>query len=129
MGQQQMLLMILVTIVVGVSISVGFQIVNNQNMQQNRDQLMMQAQSIYALAEQYATRSQSQAGGAGSYTNFAMPKSMTHSVAGIFIATVSGTLDLTIIGTGTVKGNNGTSPVTVTCTITQRKISRMMATN
>jgi hypothetical protein len=129
MGQQQMLLMILATIVVGISIRVGFQIVDNQNMQQNRDQLMIQAQNIYSFAEQYATKSQRQAGGAGTYTNFSLPKSMTQSAAGTFIATVVGTSDLTILGTGNVKGNNNTSPVSVTCTITKRKITKMAITN
>jgi hypothetical protein len=129
MGQQQMLLMILVTIIVGVSIRVGFQVVDYQNMQQNRDQLMIQSQLIYAYAEQYATKSQRQAGGAGAYTNLTLPTSMTQTPAGTFSTTVSGTSDLTIIGTGNVKGNNGTSPVSVTCSVTKRKMSKVSIIN
>jgi len=129
MGQQQMLLLVLATIVVGISIRVGFRMVDSQNMQQNRDQLINQTQYIYAYAEQYATKSRGQAGGSGTYTNFTLPKNMTQSAAGTFIATVSGTSDLTIIGTGNVKGNNGTSPVSVTCTITKRKITKMTINN
>ena len=129
MGQQQMLLMILATIVVGISIRVGFQIVDSQNMQQNRDQLMIQAQNIYGFAEQYATKSKRQAGGAGTYTNFTLPKSMTQSVAGTFVVTVSGTSNLTIIGTGNVRGNNGTGPVSITSTITNRKFAKMTTNN
>ncbi len=129
MGQQQMLLMVLVTIVVGISIRVGFQIVDSQNMQQNRDQLMIQAQNIYAFAEQYATKSQRQAGGAGKYTNFSLPKSMKQTAAGTFTATVSGTANLTIICTGNVKGNNGTGPVSVTSTITNRKLTSTVVGN
>jgi hypothetical protein len=129
MGQQQLLLLILVTIVVGISIRVGLRMVDDQNMQQNRDQLALQAQQIYALAEQYATKSQRQAGGAGTYTNFKLPKGMTQTVAGTFTATVSGTTGLTIIGTGNVKGNNGTGPVTVTSTITNRKITKTIISN
>jgi hypothetical protein len=129
MGQQQMLLLVLVTIVVGISIRVGFRMVDNQNMQQNRDHLIIQTQNIYAYAEQYATKSQRQAGGAGTYTKFTLPNNMTQTAAGTFSATVSGTLDLTIIGTGNVKGNNGTSPVSVTCTITTRKITKVTINN
>jgi hypothetical protein len=129
MGQQQLLLLILVTIVVGISIRVGLRMVDDQNMQQNRDQLALQAQQIYAVAEQYATKSQRQAGGAGTYTNFTLLRGMTTSVAGTFTVTVTGTTGLTIIGTGNVKGNNGTSPVSVTCTITSRKITKMTTNN
>jgi hypothetical protein len=129
MGQQQLLLLILATIVIGISIRVGLRMVDDQNMQQNRDQLALQAQQIYAVAEQYATKSQRQAGGAGTYTNFTIPKGMLQTVAGTFTATVSGTTGLTIIGTGNVKGNNGTSPVTVTSTITNRKITKTVFSN
>jgi hypothetical protein len=129
MGQQQLLLLILGTIVVGISIRVGLRMVDDQNMQQNRDQLALQAQQIYAVAEQHATKSLRQAGGAGTYTNFTIPKGMRTTVAGTFTATVSGTTGLTIIGTGNVKGNNGTSPVTVTSTITNRKITKTVFSN
>jgi hypothetical protein len=129
MGQQQLLLLILGTIVIGISIRVGLRMADTQNMQQNRDQLALQAQQIYALAEQYATKSTRQAGGAGTYTSFKLSKGMTQSVAGTFTATVSGTTGLTIIGTGNVKGNNGTSPVTVTTTITGRKITKTIFSN
>ena len=129
MGQQQTLLLVLVTVVIGISIRVGFRIVNDQNMQQNRDQLMIQIQNIYAYAEQYATKPQKQAGGAGTYTKFTLPKSMKQSVSGTFKATVSGKANLTIIGTGKVKGNNGTGPVSVTCTITKRKFTKMTTNN
>jgi len=129
MGQQQTLLLVLVTVVIGISIRVGFRMVNDQNMQQNRDQLMIQIQNIYAFAEQYATKPQKQGGGAGTYTKFTLPKRMKQSVSGTFKATVSGTTGLTIIGTGNVKGNNGTGPVSVTCTITKRKITKMKINN
>jgi hypothetical protein len=129
MGQQQFLLTVLGVIIVGVSIRVGFRMVDAQYMQQSRDQLISHMQIVYASAEAFATKTKRQGGGAGTYTGFRLPKNMSKMTSGTFTATVSGTTSLTILGTGTVKGNNGKSPVSVTYKITKRKLTKPTINN
>lgn len=129
MGQQQALLMVLLVVIIGTAIRVGLRVADEQNMQQNRDQLIAQMQNIYAFAEQYATKSISQGGGAGTYTGFKLPKAMSKTSVGTLKATVSGKKNLTIVGTGVVKGNNGKAVVRVTYTINARKLKKVAITN
>lgn len=129
MGQQQLLLIVLGAIIVGISVRIGFRIVDAQYTQQNRDQMTLQMQNIYANAEQYATKSARQAGGGGAYTGFVLSKTMLKNTSGTYTAVVTGAKALTIVGTGVVTGNNGASPVLVTCTVTNRKIASTVTNN
>ncbi|MBF8296858.1 MAG: hypothetical protein HW389_3403 [Bacteroidetes bacterium] len=129
MGQQQFLLTVLGVVIIGISIRIGFRIVDAQYMQQSRDQLISHMQTVYGYAEAFATKTKKQGGGAGTYTGFRLPKNMSQLTSGTFTATVSGTTNLTIVGTGKIKGNNGKSPVSVTYKITKRKLTKPTINN
>lgn len=129
MGQQQLLLSVLLVVIIAAAIRIGFRIADTENMQQNREQLIAQMQNIYALAEMHATKSKNQGGGAGTYTGFRIPKAISKSAAGTLKVTVSGTNNLTIVGTGVVKGNNGKAVVRVTYTIKKRALKKVAITN
>lgn len=129
MGQQQMLLTVLTIIVVGIAVRIGFRVTNEQNMSQNRDQLAVQMQIIFGQAEAYASRPKTQGGGGGSYRGFRLAKRLAKTDVGTISTSVSGSSNLTITGTGKVKGNNNKTPVRVVMTVTARKIKKISFAN
>lgn len=129
MGQQQMLLTVLTIIVVGIAVRIGFRVTDEQNMSQNRDQLMVQMQSIFAQAEAYAARPKTQGGGGGSYRGFTLAKRLAKTDAGTISTSVSGSSNLTITGTGKVKGTNSKTPVRVVMRVAARKIKKISFAN
>ncbi len=73
MGQQQLLLIILGVIVVGIAIAVGLNLFNAQSIQSNKDAIINDLNNIAAHAYQYRVRPSSMAGGAGSYVGYIIP--------------------------------------------------------
>ncbi len=66
MGQQQLLLIILGVIIVGIAIAVGLSLFSAQSVQSNRDAIINDMNNLAAQAYQYRIRPTSMAGGAGS---------------------------------------------------------------
>ncbi len=73
MGQQQLLLIILGVIIVGIAIAVGLNLFNAQSIQANKDAIINDLNNIAAHAYQYRIRPASMAGGAGSYVGYVIP--------------------------------------------------------
>ncbi len=76
MGQQQLLLIILGVIIVGIAIAVGLSLFSAQSIQSNKDAIINDLNNIAAQAYQYRIRPSSMAGGNGSYTGFSIPTKM-----------------------------------------------------
>lgn len=76
MGQQQLLLIILGVIIVGIAIAVGLSLFGAQSIQSNKDAIINDLNNIAAHAYQYRVRPASMAGGAGSYAGYAIPTKM-----------------------------------------------------
>jgi type II secretory pathway pseudopilin PulG len=76
MGQQQLLLIILGVIIVGIAIAVGLSLFSAQSIQSNKDAIINDLNNIAAQAYQYRIRPSSMAGGNGSYTGFSIPQKM-----------------------------------------------------
>lgn len=76
MGQQQLLLIILGVIIVGIAIAVGLSLFSAQSIQSNKDAIINDLNNIAAQAYQYRIRPSSMAGGNGSYTGFNIPSKM-----------------------------------------------------
>lgn len=68
MGQQQLLLIILGVIVVGIAIAVGLSLFSAQSIQANKDAMINDINNIAAYCYQYRIRPTSMAGGGGTYT-------------------------------------------------------------
>jgi hypothetical protein len=87
MGQQQLLLIILGVIIVGIAIAVGLSLFSAQSIQSNRDAIINDMNNLAAQAYQYRIRPTSMGGGQGDYSSFAIPLKMrtnenaTYSVA------------------------------------------------
>lgn len=77
MGQQQLLLIILGVIIVGIAIAVGLSLFSAQSIQSNRDAIINDLNNLAAQAYQFRIRPASMAGGGGAYTGFSIPSKMS----------------------------------------------------
>jgi hypothetical protein len=89
MGQQQLLLIILGVIIVGIAIAVGLSLFTAQSIQSNKDAIINDINNIAASAYQYRIRPASMGGGANSYTGFSIPVKMSSNENGTYVATIA----------------------------------------
>jgi len=86
MGQQQLLLIILGVIIVGIAIAVGLSLFSAQSVQSNRDAIINDLNNLAAQAYQFRIRPSSMGGGQGDYTTFAIPTKMATNENGTYTA-------------------------------------------
>ncbi len=147
MGQQQLLLIVLGVIIVGIAIAVGISMFKSNAQSSNRDQVINDLNNLAAKAQQYYRKPTSMAGGGQSFGSnsttipgFALSPTDTNDANGSYfvaqtfgftpntwaappttheIAASSGKVDsIYIVGVGTEIGNNGTNPVEAVATVT-----------
>jgi len=87
MGQQQLLLIILGVIIVGIAIAVGLSLFSAQSIQSNKDAIINDLNNIAAQAYQYRIRPASMAGGNGSYVGFTIPLKMASNANAVYTCT------------------------------------------
>ena len=76
MGQQQLLLIILGVIIVGIAIAVGISQFGAHSTQANKDGVTSSLVNIAANAYQFKIRPTTMGGGGGSYVNYTIPSKM-----------------------------------------------------
>ena len=86
MGQQQLLLIILGVIIVGIAIAVGLSLFSAQSVQSNRDAIINDLNNLAAQAYQFRIRPASMGGGQGDYTTFTLPTKMKTNENGTYSA-------------------------------------------
>jgi len=72
MGQQQLLLIILGVIIVGVAIAVGISMFSSQSVKSNQDAILSDLANLAADAYQYKIRPTSMGGGNGTYSGYSV---------------------------------------------------------
>jgi len=121
MGQQQLLLIILGVIVVGIAVAVGITMFSDNAVSANRDAVSNDLVNLAARAQQFYRRPQALGGGGNSFvlltadddglkklTNMALGKNAN----GVYSISAAGTLnDVKIQGVGTENGENGSKLV------------------
>lgn len=124
MGQQQLLLIVIGVIIVGIAIVVGINLASTSAQSANRDAVISDLNNIGAFAQQYYRKPTALGGGGNSFTGFTIPPSLTQTANGSYTisGTPSGTV-LTIIGTGTETGNDGKTKVKATAVVTPDNIT------
>ncbi len=110
MGQQQLLLIILGVIIVGIAIAVGLSLFSAQSVQSNRDAMINDLNNLSAQAYQFRIRPSSMGGGQGDYTTFAIPTKMKTNENGTYTAAPTRN---TIVFTA-VSANNPSNTIKVT---------------
>jgi hypothetical protein len=110
MGQQQLLLIILGVIIVGIAIAVGLSLFTAQSIQSNRDAIINDLNNLAAQAYQFRIRPTSMGGGQGDYSCFSIPTKMRTNENATYSASAS---QNSIVFTG-VSAQNPTNSITVT---------------
>jgi len=124
MGQQQLLLIVLGVIIVGIAVVVGINLFNANAVNANRDGVISDLNNLGAMAQQFYKKPVSMGGGGNSFTpttgDWEIPSSLDSTANGTYVATVSDQ-SVSIVGKGTeeVDGN----PVQATATVSPTTIS------
>ncbi len=132
MGQQQLLLIVLGVIIVGIAVVVGINVFTASSANANRDAVTSDITTIASMAQQYYRKPTALGGGGNSFTGFTMPAlsstaadntaTATKTANGSYAAVVTAT-DVTITGTGTEKGQDGTNNVKVIIKVDKDKLT------
>ena len=118
MGQQQLLLIILGVIIVGIAIAVGLSLFSAQSIQSNRDAIINDLNNLADQAYQHRIRPASMGGGNGAYntstggTAFTIPSKMSSNENATYVPTIDDADNVTIVATSAQDASN-----TVTATI------------
>lgn len=120
MGQQQLLLIILGVIIVGVAIIFGIFLFRQSSIDGKRDMLINEGIQVANNAREYYHKPNGYGGGGFSFNGWVIPSSMLSSANGSYTAVVSPT-NVVITGTGN-ELVSGTDYVQVTFTVTKDSI-------
>lgn len=116
MGTQQLLIIVVGVIVVGLMIFAGISITQTYMETSNRDHLITTLYDLGLMAQQHYKKLKVQGGGEGTYDNWLLPPQYVHTESGNFAASVnSDRVDLS--ATGTQIGRNQKTPVRVTARV------------
>jgi hypothetical protein len=123
MGTQQLLLIVIGIILVGIMVTIGIFMFKDQSAATNRDAISNDLVGLAAQAQKYYRRPGVLGGGSNSFGGLTMANLTNNptNVDGTFALTPdpapSGTKSISITGTGTETGNDGATPVAMTMTV------------
>jgi Tfp pilus assembly protein PilE len=118
MGQQQLLLIVLGVIIVGIAVVVGINVFTAQNTNSNRDAVISDLTTIAAQAQQFYKKPAALGGGGNSFTGFSIPANMKKNANGTYTAAVTSSVLVTLTGKGTsTLTSGGTDTVEVVMTV------------
>ena len=121
MGQQQLLLIILGVIIVGIAIAVGLSLFSAQSVQANKDAITNDLNNLAANAYQFRIRPSSMGGGNNSYAGYTIPSKLrTNENASYSISTAGSATGISFMGTSI---QNSTNTVSVSIGTDGRSIS------
>lgn len=102
MGQQQLLLIVLGVIIVGIAIVVGINLFNANSVSGNRDSVVSDLNNLAAMAHEYYNKPSSLGGGGSSYANYTIPNNLASDANGAYtISTAGSATGITFQGVGT----------------------------
>ena len=134
MGQQQLLLIVLGVIIVGIAVVVGINVFTASSTQANRDAVIADMTNLASLAQQHYRKPSALGGGNNAFntanggTVWAIPGQLDTTGNGTYAATVAAQT-VTIVGTGRETGNNGTSAVQATMVVGPNAITSTTINN
>jgi hypothetical protein len=117
MGQQQLLLIVLGVIVVGLSIVVGINLFQAQAIEQKRDEVLNECILLAAEAQRHYRRPVVLGGGGNTFNGWEIPHQYAPTIAGSFTANITSNQEVIITGTGNeIASGNDSIKVSVTVT-------------
>ena len=130
MGQQQLLLIVLGVIIVGIAVVVGINVFTASSLQANIDGLTADVVNLGSMSQQYHRKPTALGGGGNSFSGWAIPAALDTTGNGVYVITGTPTAtQIVITGTGNEIGANGTSGVVVTATVTPTGITTAVPNN
>ena len=108
MGQQQLLLILLGIILVGVAIFVGINYFRANAIEAKRNNLTNELVNIASMAQQYYMKPRALGGGSRSFTGWTIPEDLLTTANGNYIIESIASAKVTVVGTGNevVTGND-----------------------
>jgi len=128
MGQQQLLLIVLGVIIVGIAVVVGINVFTASSMDANRNAVISDMTNLASMAQTYYRKPTALAGGNQTFTGWTIPSSLDTTANGTYSATVTAQ-KVTLVGKGTDKGNDGTTVVKVTMVVGPNAITSTTVNN
>ncbi|MFH0736386.1 MAG: hypothetical protein V1773_17715 [bacterium] len=122
MGQQQLLLIVLGVIIVGIAVVVGINVFTASSSQANRDAVISDLTNLASNAQQYYRKPQALGGGGNSFTGWTIPGNLAANPNGSYTATVADQ-EVSIVGLGNEIGNDGADSVNVTMTVSPSNVT------
>lgn len=144
MGQQQLLLIVLGVIIVGIAVVVGINLFNSSSKDAGRDQVISQLTNLASKAQQYYKKPNSLGGGENKFAGFKIGTTDASSSIGNFDVSTGSTAPSTLtavtygstvadqdtvvylVGSGTDKGNDDTNPVKAYTMVTPTHIQTVV---
>ncbi len=100
MGQQQLLLIVLGVIIVGIAVVLGILLFQQNAVDQKRDLVINEILHISEIAQQYYLKPSSLGGGNNSFTGWDIPEQFKSGANGTYSAIVTSSTQVEITGTG-----------------------------
>ena len=104
MGQQQLLLIILSVLIIGIAIAIGVSLFTAQSIESNRDAMITDIENLSAHAYEFYLRPVSIGGGGGTFVGYAIPPKMATNENGVYVASGASATQITFTGTS-IDGN------------------------
>jgi hypothetical protein len=106
MGQQQLLLIVLGVIIVGIAIVVGINLFTANAIEANNNAVVSDLNNLAAMAISHAKKPASIGGGAGTFTGFVIPATLGTNANGTYTlpAVAAGAVSIEFTGTGVEAG-------------------------
>jgi hypothetical protein len=123
-GQQQLLLIVLGVIIVGIAVVVGINVFTAQSEESAKDAIVSDCTTLGGMAQYYFRKPTSMSGGSNSFTGWAIPANLDTTANGTFAITTPGN-DASVVITGTPLGGAGYTWTVVT-TITPTDITSVI---
>ena len=113
MGQQQLLLIVLGVIIVGIAVVVGINVFTAQSEESAKDAVVSDCTNLGAMAQQYFRKPTAMGGGSNSFAGYTIPTQLATTANGTYVTT--GTPDASsCVITGTPTSSAGYSWTIVT---------------
>ncbi len=125
MGQQQLLLIVLAIIIVGIAIAVSIQLFRSNAIDSKRDILIEETTALGLMALQYFKKPAEMGGGSKSFIGWTIPSQMITTVNGNFMTSTVAADEVIINGTGT-EVVTGTDSIEVQTTVTANEINSII---
>jgi len=100
LGQQQLLMVVLAIIIVGIAIAISVQLFRSNAIESKRDLLIEETSSLATMAIQYYKKPQAMGGGGRSFVGWEIPSQMNQTANGNFMRAIVNASEVIITGTG-----------------------------